>query len=340
MTFDFMKLLTIFSLRVLGAFEKLSEAKGFVETFETFDKSRWSVETDYLLCLSGAHCVYLQSSNFHHFYGTDAKNDRKYFIQLELGNNCREDFTIYKCCEKEYCTPFTSANVVSKEKFKYGSFRVYANAAYEVSGLKDAIHEIWSCFYLDSSIGQTGIENATSISMCLLAGPGPSKEVAIIYQHGDAANGINVHIPFNARNVGIIYRIDWTSNLMEWFINGQSVHKVTSEEFPIPSVPLYWKTGIFPTIDWKQDILPEVFANLGSAVVRSNIYRMRYIAISEIESHDELFVKNESIDKFVPAMKRMILLVSILTFWKLYQSSRKVRVSPNTYTLMDSDSER
>lgn len=363
MTFDFIKLLTLFSFRVFGAFEKLSGAKGFVDTFESFDKSRWSVETDYLLCLEGAHCVYLQSSNFHHLYGKDGKDGRKYFIQLELSNNCREDFGIDKCCEgfwdrqigrrgfwdrqmgrrgfwRGFCTPFTSANIVSKDKFGYGSFRIYANAAHEVSGLRNAIHEIWSCFYLDTSMGRVGLENTTSISMCMFAGPGPSKEVAIVYQNGNSIDRLSVEIPFDARNVGVIYRIDWSSTFIEWFLNGKSLHKVTSDKFPIPDMPLYWKTGIFPTIDLTREILPGTFlhSNLGNAVVRSNIYRMRYIEESEKEAHDELFVRNESIDEIVPAMKVMILLVVLFICWKLIQSQYKVgSIKTNAYTLMDSE---
>jgi len=341
MTFDFIKLLTLFSFRVLGAFEKLSEAKGFIDTFETLDKSRWSVETDYLLCLEGAHCVYLQNSNFHHFYhDEDAKNPRKYFIQLVLGNNCREELGIDKCCDEvKWCTPFTSANIVSKDKFGYGSFRVYANAAHEVSGLRDAIHEIWTCFYLDSSQGRKGIENTTSISICLLAGPGPSKEVAIIYQNGNSADGASVQIPFNARNKAVIFRIDWKPTHIEWFLNGKSLHKVTSGTFPIPDMPLYWKIGIFPTIDWTREIPPETFlySNLGNAIVRSNIYQMRYIEESEKETHDELFVRDQSTVEIVPAMKLMILLVVLFICWKLIQSQSKVgSIKPNAYTLMES----
>jgi len=322
--------------------------KSFLEKFETVDKSRWIFRDGQMICVGNGHCQYMQRSNIKHQFADHAKDPHRHYLQFTLRNDCKD---INMCCGKSGCSPFTGAEVMTTEKFGYGSFRVYAIAVHGVRGLvKNRLHNVWNCFYVDN---RKGLEKPSmSISICAFAGPGATDDVALTWKFGKEENGINVPLGFNVQGKYAMYRFDWTATSIKWFVNGKNIHEISSEKYRIPSESMQFKMGIYPTIDYDQEIphdhFTNHFTNSNNIVVRMNVYRVRYIEEammnamhSKGEIHDELFVigESDSIHYGLIAVVVGIVILAIGFLWSIIRLLNRTNASSNhAYILLDGNS--
>ena len=114
-----------------------SHADGFefTDNFNEFRTDIWNKSNDILHC--SKTCVYLDQDNIRIVPHSDSM--LKNSLQLSLRNDCFGPW----CCKstamvrnwrasipKEYCTRYSTGKIISKDSYKYGSFRFLVKAAH------------------------------------------------------------------------------------------------------------------------------------------------------------------------------------------------------------------
>ena len=109
---------------------------------------------------------------------------------------------------------------------------------------------------------------------------------------------------------------------------------------------VFW--GIYPTIDFDQEIPYDHFTNPINIVVKMNVYRVRYVEESMMDAmqpkgniHDELFVigEDESLHYGFMATILGIIVISIALLWNIIRLNCTTNSSSNyAYMLLSGDS--
>lgn len=242
----------------------------WIDTFETLDTKRWTSNDDFLLCLRGKRlfglddeCVYLTTKKL------TFSSSKPGMMQIAFNNDC----TGNKCCRKFLCSPFTTGNLKSIQKYGYGSFRWYATAIHDMSLPRSTV-EVLSCFSLKNDPAE---KIALVISICVSSAY-PFVATTIL-QAGEYKFSERHSLPFDASKEIVHWRIDYQACHITWAYDGTTLREIKAQQIEIPYTSVRVEMGMFPSRSnepWMRAKPPPLTDRSPVAIVM-RVFRFRYI---------------------------------------------------------------
>jgi beta-glucanase (GH16 family) len=123
--------------------------------------------------------------------------------------------------------PYTSARIKTKDtfEFQYGKVEMRAKLPYGQG--------IWPAFWmLGADIDQVGWPKCGEIDIMEFIGKDPQKIYGTLHgpdYSGADAIGNSLSLEFEPKSGYHLYSVEWSENKIEWFVDGQKYHTVTTE---------------------------------------------------------------------------------------------------------------
>lgn len=92
------------------------------------------------------------------------------------------------------------------------------------------------------------------------------------FTDGKPLGAIKHQLDFDTTKNDALYSFTWTPDSVTWFVNGELVHEITSETFPIPQHPGLLMANVFEARE-KRWVGPAKYKNGSTAVFRCMSYR-------------------------------------------------------------------
>lgn len=156
-------------------------------------------------------------------------NEHQYYTSGT--NNCyiHDNNLIIEAKKEDFAgKSYTSARIKTKDafEFQYGKVEMRAKLPYGQG--------IWPAFWmLGADIDQVGWPGCGEIDIMEFVGKDPQKIYGTVHGPGySGADSISssLDLEFEPRNGYHIYSIEWTKNKIEWFVDGQKFHTLTTED--------------------------------------------------------------------------------------------------------------
>ncbi|WP_428929742.1 family 16 glycosylhydrolase [Marinibacterium sp. SX1] len=140
-------------------------------------------------------------------------------------------------------TPYLGAELQRQGPFGYGRYEVYMKPG-RGDGLVSAFF-VYTGPAFDKPHDEIDFE---------FLGRDTTKVWLNIFTNGDNLPGRWLDLGFDAANAPHLYRFDWRADSVTWYVDGQEILTVTSEEHPIPQTPgkvfLHIWAGTDKMVDW------------------------------------------------------------------------------------------
>jgi len=290
------------------------EATGekFEDLFNKFDDSLWFKVDDELNCEGFQQCIYTKEENveIHSIEHMDKRKPKASEMQLLIRNDCDESH----CCSAEYCTPYTSGQLMSLKTYGYGSFIFHARAI-STFVYSNSYHDVWSCMSIESM----NFIHPLGFSVCIPS-ESPHNGVFIWNYNGTIHDEI-VTLPINAGRRFAVYRIDWTPEGVSWMVNGELMMQLDAHNFTLPVQPLHIKASIIPQ---RTNVSPEPLHQAHDIELRFRLRAVKAVLQKSKSDEESTHEKTELFTMHTSATTTMWiasggLMVAVFVIWSLWE---------------------
>jgi len=288
----------------------------FEDLFNKFDDSLWFKVNDELNCAGFQQCIYTKEENveIHSIEHMDKRKPKASEMQLLIRNDCDESH----CCSEEYCTPYTSGQLMSLKTYGYGSFIFHARAI-STFAYSNSYHDVWSCMSIETLVENASNAIPMGFSVCIPS-ESPHNGVFIWNYNGTVHDEI-VTLPINAGRRFAVYRIDWTPEGVSWMVNGELMMQLSAHNFTLPVQPLHIKASIIPQ---RTNVSPEPLHQAHDIELRFRLRAVKAVLQKSKSDEESTHEKTELFTMHTSATTTMWiasggLMVAVFVIWSLWE---------------------
>lgn len=244
----------------------------------------------------------------------------------------KNDCTKPACCRNPNgrCTPFTSAELTSKNAYPFGTFIFVGKPAISVIGDLDT----YSCFALRTEYATLhDLSIKMGIHICF-----PSQNHNIIQfmiRYGDQTHRQKIEVSYDTTEFSELYRIDWLPDHVAFHIGKKLVHLVTLHDIMIPDNGMHIKVSLMPqqTNDGELHTFTSTVDDEVAKVLIINLIRFKKhdVPIEHVELH-KAHSKHTFYIKEISCSAALL-----LTFTIVYFCNFKTSDIPDGYNSLQSE---